>query len=405
MRVPEIATELAVDRLTRSRGETYGELSVECGLPATRSLDGHLHQARFNLSSTTARGTVAKVLAARSNALEVDWTDLLEDLCRRVLSAERTGEPIKKVGALPIGQVGPRYRLAPLLPQKQVTILYGDYGSGKTTLGVAMAVAVETGVSIIEGWLPSQAPALILDWEADDDATNRRVRGVSMGAHIPHVVQIDYLNCKRRGPLHGFVEEIARLVDSNGYGLVMIDSVGMASGASGESSDANESAIRLFSAFGYIGTTVLALDHITKADAEATNRPSRPYGSIYKGALARATFELRRTRQPDGTSVLGLYNTKVNDADTLAPVGIRVEHGDDGSIRYERMEGLPTALTRSLALWQRIAAELRYEHLSVEDLAERLEVDQHVVRTTLNRHKQRFAKLPGGSWELLSNAS
>ena len=65
LRVPGLMTELTVDRLTRSRGETHGELTVLCGLPGNRSADGHIHQARFNLTSTTARTSVAKVLERR----------------------------------------------------------------------------------------------------------------------------------------------------------------------------------------------------------------------------------------------------------------------------------------------------------------------------------------------------
>ena len=62
MSLPEIATELTVNHLHRTRGETHGELVVVCGLPGTRSSDGHLHQATFNLSGSEARNRLAKTL-------------------------------------------------------------------------------------------------------------------------------------------------------------------------------------------------------------------------------------------------------------------------------------------------------------------------------------------------------
>jgi hypothetical protein len=400
LRVPELTIELTVDRLSRTRGELHGELSVSCALPGTRSADGHLHSARFNLSGGTSRASLAKVLAKRANTDDVDWEDLLEDFCRRVMAAERSGDPVKLVGALPI-PVGESYRLAPILPLNQATILYGEGGVGKSTVAAAAAVSIETGVSVVEGWVPRQAPVLYLDWEGGEASINRRVRGVSIGAHIPFIVQIHYLDCRRRGALYSFAEDIARMVELEGFGAVVVDSVGMASGTSAEASDANESAIRLFSAFGYLATTILAIDHVSKAESETPNRPARPYGSVYKTNLARATFELRRTKTPDGASILGLYNTKANDSDTLPPASLRVVHGDDGSISYERLEQLPTELTRSLPLWRQIAASLARGHLTGEEIAAELGADEHVVRTTLNRYKSRFNRLNSGAWELV----
>lgn len=400
LRVPELAIEMSVDRLTRTRGELHGELSVTCALPGTRSADGHLHSARFNLSGGTTRGTLAKVLAKRANTDDIDWEDLLEDFCRRVMSAEREGDPIQLVGALPV-PLGESYRLAPILPLDQPTILYGEGGTGKSTIACVAGVSAQTGVAVIEGWVPRQAPVLYLDWEGGSASVNRRVRGVAMGAHIPFVVQLHYLDCRRRGALHGFAEDVARMVDREGFGLVIVDSVGMASGTSSEGTDANESAIRLFSAFGYLGTTVLAIDHVSKAETEAANRPARPYGSIYKTNLARATYELRRQRLADGSSGLLLNNTKANDADTLPPQSFRVTHGDDGSIAYARLETVPQELSGSLTQADRIAAYLVDEHYSVEQLAEFTGIPENAVRAVLSRHKNRFGRLPSGLWELI----
>lgn len=403
MGVPDIMTEFSVDRMTRRGGETHGELTVTCGLPGSRSTDGHLHQARFNLSSTTARTSLAKTLAFRSKADEIDWFDLLETFCRAVLGAEREGDPISMVGALPVQVGGESYRLWPLLPDGQVTILYGDGGTGKSTLAAAMLVSIETGVTVIEGWLPRQAPVLYLDWEAGKASINRRVRGVAMGAHIPHVVQIRHADCRRRGPLPGFAEDVARFIDKEGIGAVVVDSVGMASGTSNEGSDANESAIRLFSAFGFLGTTVLAIDHISKAAAEDTGKPARPYGSIYKGLLARATYELRRSQAADGRSLLGVFNTKANDGPLLGPMTFSVAHGEDGAITYERLEATPSELAGSLANPDKIAAVLQGgRHMKPSEIADETGLSEATVRTTLHRYKgHRFGQLASKAWELL----
>jgi hypothetical protein len=306
------------------------------------------------------------------------------------------------VGALPV-PVGETYRLLPLLPEGQTTILYGDGGTGKSTIAAAIAASVETGVVIVEGWIPRRAPVLYLDWEAGKASINRRVRGVAMGAHIPSVVTIRHADCRRRGPIAGFAEDIARYIDKEGIGLVIVDSIGMASGTSNEGSDANESAIRLFSAFGFLGTTVLAIDHISKAAADDGNKPARPYGSIYKGLLARATYELRRSQAADGRSLLGLYNTKANDGPLLSPMTFSVIHDEDGSIRYDRLEAVPIELTKSLSNGDKIASVVHGHPMTTGEIADETGLDQSVVRVTLNRAKgHRFGQLPSsGKWELL----
>lgn len=402
MRVPELTIEMAIDHLSRGRDGLSGELAVDCALPGTRSTDGHLHSARFNVSRGTDRSTVARKLKQRmGDQVTVDWDDLLEDFCRRVMAAERQGSPIEKVGALALVSSEESYRLAPLLPLDQVTILYGDGGTGKSTLAAAFAVSVQAGVALLDGWVPRKSPVLYLDWEAGRDSVNRRVKGVAMGARLPRDIQVDYLDMRRRGPLYQHAEDVARMVAQGGHGLVIVDSIGMASGTAGEQTDANESAIRLFTALGYLGSTIVGIDHVNRTDAEATNKRSRPYGSVYKSNLARATFELRRQKTADGSSALLLVNTKVNDADDLAPQALRVIHGEDGSIAYERMEAVPTELAGSLTQADQLAAWLVDDHFSVEQLSEFTGLPENTVRAVLSRHKQRFNRLGSGKWELI----
>jgi hypothetical protein len=406
MTLPDIATELTIRYLRRSRGETHGELTVTCGLPFTKSSDGHLHQANVNVSGSDARKRLATVLKERANlGDQIDWNDVLEDFCRRVLAGEREGEPITKVGALPVSLGGETYRLDPILPLGEVTILYGAGGVGKSTLGAAITVSVQTGVSIIDGWIPRRAPALYLDWEAGPASLNKRVRGVAVGAHIPGVVTIDYRNCRRSGPLHTFAESLATEIDREGYGLVVVDSVGMASGIGSEGGDANESALRLFTAIGYLRTTVLCIDHVAKADTADERGKSTPYGSVYKTNLARATWEVRLTDNQRG-SFIGLYNTKNNDAAKAAPMSLQVLHDDDGAIRYERLAALPVELTRHLSQRDQIVAALRQMgHLSTEDIAIETGLADNKVRAVLSRHSDVFSKLPSGKWAVLANAS
>lgn len=396
LRVPELATEIAVRRLSRARGELHGEVRVSCGLAGTRSSDGHLHQARMNMSSTQSRATLSKALAYRATLPDVDWTDLLEDFCRRVLEAEEVGEPVLMVGARP-RPVSRPYRLDPILPLGDPAILYGEGGTGKSTLAAAIAVSVETGVAVIPGWVPRRAPVLYLDWESGPDAINERISLVAAGANLPEPAQIRYRAMTR--PLPDQAEDVATIVAEHGIGLVIVDSVGLASGASGDAGDAADTAWRLFAAFRVLGSTVLAIDHISKASADEPGKPSRPYGSVYKGYLARVTYELRRNDGEEGAT-LGLYNTKANDRAKLPPIALAVRH-EEHAIEYIRLDELPEELTRPLHLADRIVPALAFQSMTAKEIAELVGSSYGVVSQTLRRDR-RFMKMPSSDrWEVI----
>jgi hypothetical protein len=411
LHVDRDATEMVVGRLTKSRGELHGMLRVQSALPAVRSVDGTLFSARANLSSDTARKTIAKALNERAPAAGIDWLLLLDEFCTRVLAAEQAGEPVIMVGALP-RPVGIIWRLEPLLPAGKPVVLYGEGGTGKSTLAAMVAVSVETGVTIVDGFIPHQAPVLYLDWEADRDEINDRIRGVAIGANIPHVVQVRYRGCA--GPLADQAEEIAGLVAEIGAGLVIVDSIGLAAGTSSDGADAAESALRMFSAFRLIssaraGCSVLAIDHVSKNETEQTHRAARPYGSIYKVNLARAMFEVRRLEdEREASSTIGLYNTKSNVRALIPPIALRLDYDEGGEIRYERLAEMPTTAAEG-EVADVIAAYLAAGPRTVREIAKHVKRTDGVVRSILNRFRDdkpnpRFRNTGVMGWMILEEA-
>ena len=70
-----------VDRITEStKYETSGEIAIKCHIPG---LGGHIHQARLNLTSSSARKSMSKFLDERIPSL--DWTGILEFVCVMVV--------------------------------------------------------------------------------------------------------------------------------------------------------------------------------------------------------------------------------------------------------------------------------------------------------------------------------
>lgn len=390
--------EMAVDHLRRRSGELHAELIVSAA--STSVGRGHLHRASFNLSSTTARDRLAKTLNDRAGAIR--WQDHLEEFCAAVLAADRQGAPIIEVGN---GHFPPRtdtgFLVDSLIPAGKTTIIYAAGGTGKSYLGVLASVCVATGAPMLGHAIARRGRVLYLDWETDQYEVDERVKRVAAGLGVSSP-SILYRACA--GSLDDMAEAMSGEIAKQGVVLTIVDSVGMASGTSRDGSGAEEGAIRLFGAFRQLGTTVLAIDHVTGEDVKSDRATMKPYGSIYKVNLARAVWELRGSMSSETNPLeghLALYHRKVNAGRLSAPVGIRVSHTDDATA-FHREEVSDEGLVRAMTTSARLALSLRSGPMTVPDLATDLGVTDGVVRVTLHRGNGRqFTKLADGRWALV----
>jgi hypothetical protein len=385
--------DLSLDRLAWSRGELHGELVV-------RLDDAHVVQTRFNASQDAARSGMAKRMRDKFPHDKIEWGTTFEAFCVRVLAEERTGEPFRVVGRNPRRPATP-YLMYPMLPEHKPTILFGEGASGKSTLASAVVVSVTTGVPVLDGWMVTRPTrALVLDWEADEYEWNDRVALIAKGAGLD-APEIDYRYCGARG-LVDQVEDVARHIVARGIGLVIVDSVGMASPANSMGGDANESAIRLFQALRHLRVTSLLIDHVSKAAADQEGGALRPYGSIFKVNLARSVFELKRGDASDPLhGHAALYHRKCNGGPIVPPVGVCYEYADD-YWRLDREAIDDDDLTAALPLDRQIEGVLR-EHgrLTPKEIADALGLPGNKVRAILSRFDgKKFTHLDDGDWGL-----
>jgi hypothetical protein len=366
---------MSIDRLIQQRGELLGELTVE------RAPEGHVFIGRFNLSSLDVRRRTAEWLAQRTN--NVDWRDTLENFCLHVLKSERAGRPFELLGTdKPTEEV--KFMLWPMLPAKSPTILFGEGGTGKSTLAGAIAVSVAAGTTAVPGWKVDQPGAvLIIDWEADSEAWSRHVAQVCRGLAIDIPGNLHY----RAGaaPLTDQLDDIAQHIAQHQIVLLIIDSVGLAMPARSDGADANESALRLFSALRYLDVTSLLIDHVAGADMGREGPVSKPYGSVYKWNLARNVFELRQ--QPTGDDDvmrLALLHRKANRTAKLDPIGLGVNHGP-GELLFTREDLDEMTANAAIPLHSRIHTILLAGGKTPTQIAEALDASLKSVRTTLHR--------------------
>ena len=373
---------LRLERLKDSRGDLAGELTIE-------HQERHLFQAKFYLGSLSARRGTASYLKDRAPG--IDWAGILEEFCRQVLKEERRGEPISTVGRLPAREAS-QMLLDPILPRQAPMLLFAPGGTGKSELATAIAVSIHTGEMIVPGWKPLDAcGVLYLDWEASAQELNDRVAAISAGRDLP-APEIFYRRCDR--PLTEQVEFLAAFIAEWHIGLVVVDSVGLASGTAKEGTDANESALRLFAALRGLNCATLLVDHVTANDLGSDRATAKAYGSIYKMNLARTVFELRRERETSGNRAeLLLLHTKVNDGPKLPPKGLAVIH-DPGIIRFESTAIEAPDLVGTLSIRERVyRLVLERGAMMTANIASELGLTAVEVRKSLSRDS-RLIRLP-----------
>ncbi len=372
----ELGTELRIERLRRERGELIGELTVASNLPGTRSKNGTLHVADFNLSSARARTERARILADRSNAPTVDWAGLLEDLCQQVLAAERTGRPAVLLRDLPRPVADEDLLIDGIrLLRRHPMIVFGDGGDAKSYIGLYWATRLSA-----EG-----LRVLYADWEfAGEDHRDRleRITG-------PDMPELWYVRAER--PITAELDRLRRIVAEERIDYLIADSVAFACDGPPETA---EVAGAYFRAIRRLGVGSLHIAHITKGE----NGDQKPFGSTFWHNGARSTWFVKRSAESsDGAAItVGLFNRKANLGPLAPAFGYEITFEDDRSIFRTTEIANVSDLAGRLSVRQRMIRLLRSGSRTMAEIAEELGVPPNTVVTTAKRGDGKvFAKLAG----------
>lgn len=379
--MPQFGIVFEADRLRREHSELIGELCVRCKLPGTRTYDGTLSIADFNLSSARARSERVRLLADRSNAKDLDWAGYLEELCQRVLAAERAGQPA--VDLRELERPGPDDVIGAeglSLPRRHPAIIFGDGGAAKSYTGLYLAGRmVEQGLAVA-----------LFDWElAGEDHRDRLER--LFGKAMPKIL---YARCER--PLVYEADRLRRIGRDEKIDYAIVDSVAFACDGPPESA---EVASRYFRAVRQIGVGSLNIAHITKSEGGE----EKPFGSVFWHNGARMTYFAKLVDSSlDGQTLsLGLFNKKSNLGRLHPPVGFEITFTDDRTYFKRSDPADSQELAEKMTIRQRMIHLLRGGALPVEQVAEEIEAEPNTIYRTVSRHKKVFKLLNGGKVALL----
>jgi hypothetical protein len=378
--VLSLGVQFTVDRLRRERSELIAELGVACDITGAHTIDGFLSIADCNLSSAHARATRAKLLAERSEAPDIDWHGLVEELCVRTIAAERQGTPSKPLhlferteGSAVLDVDG-----WPWL-RDQAMMTFADGGGLKSYLALYGAgVLSRRGVKI--GYV---------DWELSGHEHRDRLERL-FGADGDGLPVIHYFRCDR--PLLEEADRLARDARKLGLEYLVFDSAGFATAGAPE---AAEHALGYFRAVRQIGLGSHSLAHVNRSE----NGDKKPFGSSFWHNTARSTwFAQQASASPDGQRLtVGLFNRKANLTKLHAAVGFQFDFSDDRTVVTRVNVADVDDLAPQLPLWQRIAHTVKDAPRTVEELAAALDAKVETIKRAVapSRAKSMFTHLPG----------
>jgi hypothetical protein len=373
-----VSTATVVLEFAHLRDHSEG-LAAE--LAIYRVATGTRHWGRLTLSSTQARAAQVKALE-RTGPIP-GLADLLDEACYQVTRLVRAGLPSAPlVRAMPSPDA---WFLPGLFPLGETSILYGDGASAKSLLALALAMAGLTREPLgrSEKWRVAPLDGVLyLDWESRMQDHAERLWGLTR----MHGTGEEVKGIRYRAMTRGLADELSAVSQecaTEPTDLIIVDSLGAASGAEPEGADA---AVRTMNALRTLApATRLVIAHVSKAAADVDKGTPKPYGSVYVSNLARSTVLAVAADQIDADELLVTYNhSKVNRGPIVSARALRFAF-DAGEIAISAVE---PDLGRS-GLSVQIINALRGGSQTVTTLSEELDVSEGSLRKVLSRLENR----------------
>lgn len=378
---PAHGIAVGFDQIREERGELYAEIQVKSTLP---DQSGHIHWGRLNLSSTQSRDRLATMLSKRVK--DIPWQSVLETACTKTAMEFRQDEPTVNLStvACPADDL---FLINPLLPEGEVSLLFGNGGGCKSLLAMAIAIITTTRGELPGGIQATHATnVMYCDWEAGLKNQARRLHWLKRGLGLSSLPDIQYRRPKR--PIWEIAASLRAEVQRLKIGLLIIDSIGYAC----VPEDLNEAstALRAMAACRSLGTTVLVIAHVSKGNNDSKSRRT-PFGSIFFENSARSQWEIRRAESTEfGVVNVGLFHSKVNDGPREDPIGLRFEfygtsHENRSISILEANIDSDPELSQHTTLATRLRNLLRQGAMSTKELIDETQATAATIRNTLRR--------------------
>lgn len=378
-----VHAEVTVDRL----GDTAQYMRVK--------------HSMLNLLSERSISSLAKSCAQAVPIPDADgWQRILDQFATQVVSLYRRPDPSYDLAREEPRPAQLNWLVEPFIEEHAITVLFGPGGSGKSALGLGMAMTA-AGAPIIGSLAASSHQALYLDWEATrhDQAWTYRALLNGYDSESPGPL----VSHKRmRVPFRDAVSSLAQEIAEKDIGLIVIDSMMIARG-----SDPNEAGgtVEFFAALDVLPCAKLIIDHVSKDQMDkAPGTRQHPFGTIVTENTARHTWSVKAIpNDAHGKLQVLLTHEKANRGKTGDTRGYELTFGDMSievaPLDQRDMPGLDTDLP---------TADRVLRHLEAKGgdfpqaISEALDINDSTVRTNLKRlvNRGKIRKNPDGGYGL-----
>jgi hypothetical protein len=382
--LPDESLTLHADYIGSRSEEVHAELRV------LRN-GKHLHLARFNLTSSQSRGSLAKSLSEQTSGITSleRWKQLLEQFSVGILQKERAGEPTRYTAAAERRRL--TYLVDHLIIKGKTNMLFAPGGSGKGYLCVGLCCAVASRLSLGDLTVMEGRP-FYFDWEDDFETFEDRLNRVAFGLGVD-VPRMPYR--RMRGLATERINEMARALSDEGATLAVIDSFSAAGGTTSERTSWDTVAHRLFDALDMIpNMTWLIIDHV--AGDKVGDPAGKAFGSIQKMNRVRNAWEMRSEQEPGAPTVhMKLFDAKWNHTGKRKPMGMRMDFEGDG-VMFESEDPSGASQIPGTTTPMRMMIQLAVEPLTTVELAKRCKVQESTIRAEVSRNRERFRRTDDG---------
>ena len=314
---PDLKLSARVNRLHmhQSDGSVTGYLVLLNGSGAAL-----FAPTKVNFSSEPTRSHLIKTLSDKDE--RVEWFDIINQIATIVTDRVEAGEPVNELWTSE-DIAPPEWLLEPILYRNLPTIIFGEKGTCKSTLGlVAYLCLILPWAANSLGWVPAEKPVkvLIADWEVDGKIAQHNLKKIQEGMDLP-AVPLFHRRCEL--PLADDVEQLERHIREIGAQALIIDSLGPACGGNLMEPQV---ALRFSQALRHLKVGCLILGQTSKEKGKRKDETKRVFGSTFFEYYARHVFELRAAQEnEEGQQDIGLYNTFHNLGPRIRAQGFHLE--------------------------------------------------------------------------------
>ncbi len=357
-------------------------------------------QDRVDLLSPSSKRTFTGQLKNANNALQwIHWDWIVRCITWKVMDSIRKGPPVEEIWPVEGSILAPEYLVQPLLYLNHPTVIFGDYGSLKSTVALLIAFVAQlpyqnNGLGLITKDNP--ANTLYLDLEGDSPMFTKRWTALSRGFDIEAQMPILYRRMDTK--VADSIDTIQQIVVENKIRFIIIDSLGPA--VKGNLNDP-EPAMDYNQALRKLGITSLTLAHNSK---DPLTKQRSIFGSVFFSNLARSIWQCKveGERQPnDDQAVISLKQIKASFSQLYGTLGYSFKFTDN-AITVGKTDLKDTGLAGELPLTWQIKNLLKGGALQASEIADLTDRPINTVRVTLSRMKAKneICNLPDQKWGL-----